>query len=245
MGTEVKEAGGENEPEAAVHSTPPASGSGNFTRFGSGAPLVPPRPSPSSQGPSRPPPSIPRAPTLPSTNGAAVSVSQLTVEAPEKKDNGLQVLEEQLDAGRRALASKDAEVRALLAQRDAGIAEIRQLRNELSVREHQIELRKIRIKDLERAAEQHAAKCVDLEAQLQSLRQQRVGHVGDDLKLIRGIGPAFERELKRLGVRTFSQIAAWSDDDIDQIGPQIKARPERIKRDGWVKRARELADGHE
>jgi predicted flap endonuclease-1-like 5' DNA nuclease len=161
-------------------------------------------------------------------------------DAAPKKDDALAGLQEQLEAARRALAGKDAEMRALLAQRDGGIAEIKNLRTELSVREHQIELRKARIKELERVVEEHGAKRAALEAELQSLRG-RPSDGGDDLKLIRGIGPAFERELKRLGVRTFAQIAAWTDEDIDRIGPQIKARPERIKRDGWVNRAAELA----
>jgi predicted flap endonuclease-1-like 5' DNA nuclease len=164
----------------------------------------------------------------------------IIAEAP-KKDEVVVALTEQLEAARRALLTKDAEMRAVLAQRDAGIAEIKALRTELSVREHQIELRKARIKELERLAEASASQCAALEAELQGLRQRPEGDGGDDLKLIRGIGPAFERELKRLGVRTFAQIAAWGDEDIEQIGPQIKARPERIKRDEWVKRAAELS----
>jgi NADH-quinone oxidoreductase subunit E len=128
----------------------------------------------------------------------------------------------------------------LLAQRDAGIADIKQLRTELSVRDHQIELKKVRIKDLERVAEEKAARCAELEADLRAIRA-RGEDGGDDLRLIRGIGPAFERELKRIGVRTFDQIASWTVDDIDKIGPKIKARPERIKRDDWVNKAAALA----
>jgi predicted flap endonuclease-1-like 5' DNA nuclease len=97
-----------------------------------------------------------------------------------------------------------------------------------------------RIKDLERVAEEKAARCAELEADIRGMRA-RGEDGGDDLKLIRGIGPAFERELKRIGVRTFDQIAAWTETDVEQIGPKIKARPERIKRDDWIKKAAALA----
>jgi predicted flap endonuclease-1-like 5' DNA nuclease len=229
MTIESKEAGNENEPEASTPSPPPASGSGNFTRFGSAVPLVPPRPSPS-QGPPRPT-TVPRPPPIPS-NGSFPQAGEVS--------SAVVALREQLEAAQRALLVKDAEVRTLLAQRDAGIADIRQLRTELSVRDHQIELKKARIKDLERATEEKAARCAKLEAEVRELGAR--GEVGgDDLRLIRGIGKAFERELKRNGVRTFDQIAAWTEDDIEQMGNKIKARPERIKRDEWVKKAAALA----
>ena len=67
------------------------------------------------------------------------------------------------------------------------------------------------------------------------------GSTADDLKLIKGIGPAFERELRKLGIVSFAQIAAWSAADIEQIAPKIKAKPDRIKRDEWILRATELA----
>jgi large subunit ribosomal protein L21 len=159
------------------------------------------------------------------------------------RDPAIVALEEQLETVRRALATKDAEVRALLAQRDAGLAEIKQLRSELAIRDHQNELKKTRIRDLERSAEELGAKCADLEAELRAARERGPADDSDDLKLIRGIGPTFERELKRLGIRTFAQIAAWTDDDVEEIGPKIKARPERIRREDWVKTALELVAG--
>jgi predicted flap endonuclease-1-like 5' DNA nuclease len=228
------------EPTQAPASTP----SENFTRFGSAAPLVPPRPGPSQRPPR--PTGIPRSPPV---AGSALASSDLG-----EKNAALLELQEQLDMARRAVFVKDTEVRALLAQRDAGIAEIKQLKAELSMRDQQIELRKARVKELERAvqeraamykelerlAEERADRCTELAAELRVLRE-RGAHADDDLKLIRGIGPAFERELKKLGVRTFAQIAGWTLADIEQIAPKIKARPERILRDDWVKKAAELA----
>lgn len=63
----------------------------------------------------------------------------------------------------------------------------------------------------------------------------------DDLKRIRGIGPKFEKALNGLGVRSFSQIAAWTEADVAEFAEKLKVHPTRIERDGWVEMARSLA----
>lgn len=63
----------------------------------------------------------------------------------------------------------------------------------------------------------------------------------DDLKRIYGIGPALERLLYRMNIKTFHQIADFSDDDIDLVSAALgRAFPGRIRRDDWVGGAREL-----
>jgi predicted flap endonuclease-1-like 5' DNA nuclease len=146
-------------------------------------------------------------------------------------------VQEQLENARRALSVKDAELRTLLGQRDAGILELEAVRHQLSQRE-------LAVKELEFAAIARDARIRELEKELDAARLQ-TGEGGDDLKRIRGIGPAFERELKRLGVRTFAQIAAWTAEEIEAIAKKIKAKPERIRRDNWVARAAELAAGRD
>jgi predicted flap endonuclease-1-like 5' DNA nuclease len=64
----------------------------------------------------------------------------------------------------------------------------------------------------------------------------------DDLQQIRGIGPAYARSLKALGIRSFAQIAAWTDEDVNAMAQALKMRPERIRRDGWIDRAKELLE---
>jgi predicted flap endonuclease-1-like 5' DNA nuclease len=141
--------------------------------------------------------------------------------------------QEQLEIARRALSVKDAELRTLLGQRDAGILELEAVRHHLAQRE-------LTVKELEFAVLSRETRIRELEKELESARLQ-TGEGGDDLKRIRGIGPAFERELKRLGVRTFAQIAAWTAEELETIAKKIKAKPERIRRDNWVARAAELA----
>ena len=63
----------------------------------------------------------------------------------------------------------------------------------------------------------------------------------DDLSRIKGVGPKLKALLISLGVTRFSQIAAWSDEDIDRIDAQLGQFEGRIRRDNWVEQARLLA----
>ncbi len=65
----------------------------------------------------------------------------------------------------------------------------------------------------------------------------------DDLKLIWGVGPAFEKLLNKTGVWHFDQIASWSSADIDHVDALLKGFHGRIRRDEWVKQAKKLAKG--
>ena len=64
----------------------------------------------------------------------------------------------------------------------------------------------------------------------------------DDLKKIRGIGPQNERRLHALGIWHFSQIAAWSEDNVKWVGSYL-AFAGRIDREKWIAQARDLAAG--
>lgn len=63
----------------------------------------------------------------------------------------------------------------------------------------------------------------------------------DDLTRLKGVGPAIARSLKKEGITTFAQIAAWSPDDVEAIAPKIKTTVARIKKNRWIEAARELA----
>lgn len=65
----------------------------------------------------------------------------------------------------------------------------------------------------------------------------------DDLKRIKGVGKALERRLRELDVRTFAQIAAWTDADIERIEAGLQSIPGRIRRDRWVEQANKLDSG--
>ena len=65
----------------------------------------------------------------------------------------------------------------------------------------------------------------------------------DDLKLIKGIGPKFEKDLNGKGIYYFRQIGAWKAKDVTMVEGVIDSFPGRIERDEWVKQAKGLAQG--
>ena len=76
------------------------------------------------------------------------------------------------------------------------------------------------------------------------LTQARDGK-GDDLKLIKGVGPKLEALCNRLGVWHFDQIASWSDDQVAWVDYNLEGFKGRIVRDDWVDQAKTLAAGGE
>jgi predicted flap endonuclease-1-like 5' DNA nuclease len=67
----------------------------------------------------------------------------------------------------------------------------------------------------------------------------------DDLSRIKGLGPKLAVLLGELGVTTFAQIAAWSDEDVTHIDAQLGRFAGRITRDQWVEQAKLLSAGDE
>jgi predicted flap endonuclease-1-like 5' DNA nuclease len=65
----------------------------------------------------------------------------------------------------------------------------------------------------------------------------------DDLRKIKGVGPKLVTLLASLGVTRFSQIAAWTEADIDTIDAQLGTFTGRVRRDSWVEQAKFLAAG--
>ena len=68
------------------------------------------------------------------------------------------------------------------------------------------------------------------------------GAGADDLKLIKGVGPELERLLHRLGFFHFSQIAAWTPEEVAWVDGNLEGFHGRVSREGWVEQARQLAE---
>ncbi len=64
---------------------------------------------------------------------------------------------------------------------------------------------------------------------------------GDDLTRIKGLGPKIQTLLNQQGITRFTQIAAWTETDIDAIDAQMGQFAGRIRRDSWVEQATLLA----
>ena len=61
----------------------------------------------------------------------------------------------------------------------------------------------------------------------------------DDLKKISGVGEELEKRLNALGIRTYGQIAAFSDGDIARVDEVLSFKG-RIEREDWVEQAKAL-----
>ncbi len=92
------------------------------------------------------------------------------------------------------------------------------------------------------AAAKPAVKPAKADAAPQLLKKPR-GGTGDDLKLIRGVGPALEKMLNGMGVWHFDQIAAWTATELKWVDDRLEGFKGRVKRDEWVKQAKKLAGG--
>ena len=61
----------------------------------------------------------------------------------------------------------------------------------------------------------------------------------DDFESLTGVGPFTQRKLNALGLYTFRQLAALTDEDVDTVNDAIEFIPGRIRRDEWVRQAQE------
>jgi len=64
----------------------------------------------------------------------------------------------------------------------------------------------------------------------------------DNLKKIKGVGPAIEKTLNEIGIFSFQQVADMSEYDIDRVAKRLKGFHSRIYREDWIGQARALLD---
>lgn len=94
--------------------------------------------------------------------------------------------------------------------------------------------------DDEDAKSAEEAEGADESAEVTSFADYGSGNPHDDLKLIKGIGPAIEKTLNELGICRFDQIAEMSEYDIDRVAKRLKGFRTRIYREDWIGQARDL-----
>jgi predicted flap endonuclease-1-like 5' DNA nuclease len=80
------------------------------------------------------------------------------------------------------------------------------------------------------------------EPEAASIAATNIGIAGDNLKLIKGVGPAIEKTLNEMGIFRFNQIAEMSEYDIDRVARRLKGFHSRIYREDWIGQARDLQD---
>lgn len=67
----------------------------------------------------------------------------------------------------------------------------------------------------------------------------------DNLKEIKGVGPAMEKLLQSLGFYHFDQVAKWTPDEVAWVNTNLGGFKGRATRDDWVAQAKILASGGE
>lgn len=98
-----------------------------------------------------------------------------------------------------------------------------------------------KVKPVRRAASAKA-KAVDtpVPASATTAPRARKSSKADDLKIISGIGPKLQQVLNDRGIRTFRDIASWTDADVTRLDDELGFNG-RIARDDWVGQAKALA----
>ena len=106
----------------------------------------------------------------------------------------------------------------------------------------QVELRTARGEANNYRAELSVAKAriTELEAVVEKLRSAPAAAGADDLKRIKGIGPKFEKILHAAGITSLTQVAAWTESDIDATAKTVGIKGDRIRREDWVGKAKSL-----
>jgi len=70
--------------------------------------------------------------------------------------------------------------------------------------------------------------------------EREPGGLRDNLRLIKGIGPAIEKTLNELGIFRYHQIAEMTEYDINRVAQRLKGFSSRIYREDWIGQARDL-----
>lgn len=149
-------------------------------------------------------------------------------------------------------------------------AELGELRSELAARNHRVRRLELLLAEVTERENQALARLSEWKRRVQPLTQQlrlqrdlirrlrdepdpssaepqvtsdplpAADECPDDLKKIRGIGPALERRLRAHGISRYRQIAEMSDDELARVAAELAIAPTLPARDQWIEQARSL-----
>jgi predicted flap endonuclease-1-like 5' DNA nuclease len=146
-------------------------------------------------------------------------------------------LEERIDLQIQYQRSLEVQVRNLESERALQQKSLEILGQQLEdARESEVRLVQ-RHRELEEIVEKHEHTPLPEEpAVLYEMLPDRV----DNLKQIKGLGVAAERQLNSLGIYHFQQIAAFDEGNVDWVEIQLKKLKGRFQRDDWIAQATHL-----
>ncbi|MGI9232794.1 MAG: hypothetical protein ACR2RD_04110, partial [Woeseiaceae bacterium] len=173
-------------------------------------------------------------------------------EASEEKDEKIFQLSRELESWHERLPPlieryrvRNDEANKLEADLDEALLRIEQLDGQLN--DHQTRIEPVRDPDLltngrdasNDDSESGASSALQAE-ELANDTDER--SLRDDLKQIKGVGPAIEKTLNDMGIFRFQQIADMTEYDIDRVAEQLRGFHSRIYRENWIGQARELKE---
>ena len=171
----------------------------------------------------------------------------------EEKDEKIFQLSRELESWHQRLPpliekyrSRNEEAVKLEAQLAAAELRIEQLENQLGDDQTRIEA----VRDPGALTSGQGASNDDASAADSNSASQPLSHADnedqhslrDNLKQIKGIGPAIEKTLNDMGIYRFQQIADMTEYDIDRVAERLKGFHSRIYRENWIGQARELKE---
>ncbi|MFW2406010.1 MAG: helix-hairpin-helix domain-containing protein [Gammaproteobacteria bacterium] len=147
-------------------------------------------------------------------------------------------LREDMGTMRENLAARDRQILDLELQiKDSG-ARVLELEGRLESWKHRVQPLTRKLKEQRNTIRQYRDARMTPE---KSCREAEPSESTDNLKKIRGIGPALERRLHKHGIRRYEQIAELSEHDLIEIAEQLAIAPNLAQRDRWIEQARDLA----
>jgi predicted flap endonuclease-1-like 5' DNA nuclease len=164
---------------------------------------------------------------VPTANGT--DADQATVMARLREDMG---------AMRENLAARDRQVLDLELQIKDSNTRVQELDGRLESWKHRVQPLTRKLKEQRNTIRQYR------EARAtpgKPVPETESSGASDNLKKIRGIGPALERRLHRHGIHRYEQIAELSEQELIKIAEQLAIAPNLAQRDRWIEQARDLA----
>lgn len=94
--------------------------------------------------------------------------------------------------------------------------------------------------EMETSEKKDAADAAEVAEKKEKKASKKKDTNGDDLKVINGIGPAFEKKLSEMGIGTFAKLASLTDTEIEELEKthNLTSTEEWHK---WISEAKELA----
>jgi predicted flap endonuclease-1-like 5' DNA nuclease len=154
------------------------------------------------------------------------------------------------------IPNRPATTQSHVAELKATLGHMREL---LANREHQIRQFSVQLQHSQEQAHEYQFKLSEIKRRMQPLTHQlrvqkqliqRANQLpaqthenderADDLKSIRGIGPALERRLQAYGIRRFGQLAEMSDSELASMATHLAIAPTLPLRNQWIEQARVL-----